>query len=233
MTQKNDIAQAGLSRYMDTISKYAHLEADDERRLASSASTGCNRSRDKLINAHLKLAVKVAMRYRGYGYPLADMISEANIGLIRAVDKFNPEKGARLATYAMLWIHAQIMDKVRADRSIVRVGEHRDRAYVPDQSLNDVMLGGESRLDMMESPDDSPEDIVAASSQHRHQKGILGRLMARLNEKQRVIVQRRLLSEDPPSLEEMGAEYGVSKEAIRQQEAKAWDKMRRAAGVTG
>lgn len=228
---KKLLDKAGLTIYMDLLDGIKHITADEERDLATRMHTGCARSRERLINAHLKLAVKIAMGYRGYGTPIEDLVADANVGLIRAVDKFKLGTGARLATYAMLWVRAQIMERIRSQRSIVRTSDYGEREYVPDVSLNVTVPTGEERIDLLVSEAPSPEEIVQCNSQDRHQRGIVTRLMSKLTPRQREVATRRLLTDEPPTLEVLGAELGVSKEAIRQQEVKAWDKMRRAAGV--
>lgn len=226
---------AATKRYVAKIREYENLSLDDERTLSAAARDGCAKSRERLINSHLKLAAKVAMNYRWSNVPFDDLMAEATMGLIRAVDKFDPKHGARLATYAVRWMRAMILDRVRTQRSIVRVAEHRthpDRPVVLDMSLNIPSVTDGEMIYEIQCNEPSPEQRVIAESEKLKHKRIVTRLMRRLTERQRIIIERRLLSDTPPTLDALGAEYGVSKEAIRQQEANGWEKMREAAGIS-
>ena len=113
----------GLSRYLQEIRKFPMLGADEEFMLAKSwVDRGDRRSAHKLVTSHLRLAAKIAMGYRGYGLPTNEVISEANIGLMQAVKRFEPEKGFRLATYAMWWIRASIQEYILRSWSLVKMG---------------------------------------------------------------------------------------------------------------
>ena len=113
----------GLGRYLQEIRKFPMLKADQEFMLAKSwIENGDRRSAHKLVTSHLRLAAKIAMGYRGYGLPVADLIAEGNIGMMHAVKKFDPEKGFRLATYAMWWIKAAIQEFVLRSWSQVKIG---------------------------------------------------------------------------------------------------------------
>ena len=101
--------EGGLSLYLAQIKKFPMLDAEEEFMLAKNWRTNGNvKSAEKLVTSHLRLVAKIAMGYKGYGLPLSEMISEGNVGLMQAVKKFEPEKGFRLATYAMWWIKASI-----------------------------------------------------------------------------------------------------------------------------
>lgn len=222
-------------RYITKLQALDNLTLDEERTLGAASRGGCSKSRERLISSHLKLAARVAMDYRWSGIPVDDLVADATMGLIRAVDKFDPKHGARLATYATYWMRAVIWERVRSQRSLVRVADHRthpDRPQVSDMSLNVPGESGEERIAELICYEPSPEQIVMQQSQHAYQRRLLERFMRRLTPRQRIIVTRRLLSETPPTLDVLGAEFGVSKEAIRQQEAKGWEKMREAAGAT-
>ena len=115
--------EGGLSAYLDQIKKFPMLDAEEEYMLAKNwKTTGNLKSAEKLVTSHLRLVAKIAMRYKGYGLPLNEMISEGNIGLMQAVKKFEPEKGFRLATYAMWWIKAAIQEYVLRSWSLVKMG---------------------------------------------------------------------------------------------------------------
>ena len=115
--------EGGLSAYLEQIKKFPMLAADEEYMLAKNwRSTGNLKSAEKLVTSHLRLVAKIAMGYRGYGLPVSEMISEGNIGLMQAVKKFEPEKGFRLATYAMWWIKASIQEYILRSWSLVKIG---------------------------------------------------------------------------------------------------------------
>ena len=113
----------GLNRYMQDIRKFPMLEPEEEYMLAKAwVERPDSGAAHKLVTSHLRLAAKIAMGYRGYGLPQAEVISEANVGLMQAVKKFDPEKGFRLATYAMWWIRASIQEYVLRSWSLVKMG---------------------------------------------------------------------------------------------------------------
>ena len=113
----------GLSAYLAQIKKFPMLAAEEEYMLAKNwRTTGNIKSAEKLVTSHLRLVAKIAMGYRGYGLPVNEMISEGNVGLMQAVKKFKPEKGFRLATYAMWWIKASIQEYIMRSWSLVKIG---------------------------------------------------------------------------------------------------------------
>ena len=115
--------EGGLSEYLTRIKKFPMLDAEEEYMLAKNwRSTGNLKSAEKLVTSHLRLVAKIAMGYKGYGLPVNEMISEGNIGLMQAVKKFEPEKGFRLATYAMWWIKASIQEYILRSWSLVKIG---------------------------------------------------------------------------------------------------------------
>ena len=115
--------EGGLSAYLAQIKKFPMLDAEEEYMLAKNwKSTGNVKSAEKLVTSHLRLVAKIAMGYKGYGLPVNEMISEGNIGLMQAVKKFEPEKGFRLATYAMWWIKASIQEYILRSWSLVKIG---------------------------------------------------------------------------------------------------------------
>src|SRR6478672_349184 len=116
-------AEGGLSRYLQEIRKFPMLEPDEEFMLAKRYKEHEDpRAAQKLITSHLRLVAKIAMGYRGYGLPISEVISEGNVGLMHAVKRFEPEKGFRLATYAMWWIRAAIQEYVLRSWSLVKIG---------------------------------------------------------------------------------------------------------------
>ena len=115
--------EGGLSAYLAQIKKFPMLAAEEEYMLAKNwRNTGNIKSAEKLVTSHLRLVAKIAMGYKGYGLPVSEMISEGNVGLMQAVKKFKPEKGFRLATYAMWWIKASIQEYIMRSWSLVKIG---------------------------------------------------------------------------------------------------------------
>jgi len=115
--------EGGLSAYLAQIKKFPMLDYEEEYMLAKNwKTTGNLKSAEKLVTSHLRLVAKIAMGYKGYGLPVNEMISEGNVGLMQAVKKFEPEKGFRLATYAMWWIKASIQEYILRSWSLVKIG---------------------------------------------------------------------------------------------------------------
>ena len=115
--------EGGLSKYLAQIKKFPMLSAEEEYMLAKSwQNRGDLKSAQKLVTSHLRLVAKMAMGYRGYGLPVSELVSEGNIGLMKAVKKFDPEKGFRLATYAMWWIKASMQEYILRSWSLVKMG---------------------------------------------------------------------------------------------------------------
>ena len=115
--------EGSLSKYLTQIKKFPMLSAKEEYMLAKSwQNRGDLKSAHKLVTSHLRLVAKIAMGYRGYGLPVSELVSEGNIGLMQAVRKFDPERGFRLATYAMWWIKASIQEYVLRSWSLVKIG---------------------------------------------------------------------------------------------------------------
>ena len=117
------VSGSGLSRYLEDIKKFPMLSLEEEYSLAKKwVEEGCRSSAHKLVTSHLRLAAKIAMGYRGYGLPISEVVSEANVGLMQAVKRFDPEKGFRLATYAIWWIKANIQEYILKSWSLVKMG---------------------------------------------------------------------------------------------------------------
>src|SRR3954465_15144688 len=115
--------EGGLSRYLDEIHKFPMLEPSEEYMLAKRwREHGDRDAAHKLVTSHLRLVAKIAMVYRGYGLPIAEVVSEGNVGLMQAVKRFDPDKGFRLATYAMWWIRAAIQEYILRSWSVVKMG---------------------------------------------------------------------------------------------------------------
>ena len=148
--------EQGLNRYLQEIRKFPMLEPEQEYMLAKRwAEDGDTDSAHKMVTSHLRLAAKIAMGYRGYGLPQAEVISEANVGLMQAVKKFDPEKGFRLATYAMWWIRASIQEYVLRSWSMVKLG-----TTSAQKKLFFNLRKAKSRIGALEDGDLRPEHVT-------------------------------------------------------------------------
>lgn len=266
----------GLSHYLADVQRFPMLAADEEYTLAKRLEKyGDKEAAAKLVNSHLRLVVKVAMGYRGYGLPVSELISEGNIGLMQGVKKFDPDKGARLATYAVWWVRASIQEFILRSWSLVRIGttsaqkklffnlrrvknrlqslhggdlypgELHDIAKELGVSEKEVVamnrritMGGDASLNHQVGSetqeewqdwlkDDKPlQDQVAADQEEKCVRTILlEAALEQLGERERNILQARRLSETPKTLEDLSQAYGVSRERVRQIEARAFEKL--------
>ncbi|HEX9470246.1 MAG TPA: RNA polymerase sigma factor RpoH [Bradyrhizobium sp.] len=265
--------------YLDDIRRFEILERDQEYRLAKRwREHGDRDAGHQLVKSHLRLAAKIAMGYRGYGLPISEVISEGNVGLMHALNRFEPEKGFRFATYAMWWIRASIQDYILRSWSLVKIGTtanqkklffklrsakrkisaldsggdlHPDQVTSIAKSLNvterDVVdmnrrLAGDTSLNapihdegeagewqtylVDQSP--SPEAIVVEQDEKDRQHRALVDAIDVLNGRERRIFEARHLVDEPLTLEDLAAEFNVSRERIRQIETRAFEKVRKA-----
>jgi RNA polymerase sigma-32 factor len=272
--------EQGLNRYMQEIRKFPMLEPEEEYMLAKSwVDHHDTEAAHKLVTSHLRLAAKIAMGYRGYGLPTAEVISEANVGLMQAVKRFDPEKGFRLATYAMWWIRAAIQEYILRSWSLVklgttsaqkklffnlrkakaRIGALEDGDMRPenvkriahdlnvsedevvamnrrlsggDASLNAQIGGadGEGSTEWVDWIEDEAADQAtdyAERDELAARRALLEQAMDTLNERERDILTRRRLVEDPVTLEALSGDYDVSRERIRQIEVRAFEKLQK------
>ena len=147
--------EGGLNRYMQEIRKFPLLEPEEEYMLAKRwVEEQDTEAAHKMVTSHLRLAAKIAMGYRGYGLPQAEVISEANVGLMQAVKKFDPEKGFRLATYAMWWIRASIQEYVLRSWSMVKLG-----TTSAQKKLFFNLRKAKARIGALEEGDLRPESV--------------------------------------------------------------------------
>jgi RNA polymerase sigma-32 factor len=254
------------------------LEPQDEYMLAKRwREHGDRDAAHKLVTSHLRLVAKIAMGYRGYGLPISEVISEGNVGLMQAVKRFEPEKGFRLATYAMWWIKAAIQEYILRSWSLVKMGttanqkklffnlrkakskisalEEGDlrpdqvkliakRLGVTEQDVVDMnrRLGGDVSLnapiredgDSGEWQDWLVDDVsdqetrLAEDEESQNRRKALGDALSVLNDRERRIFEARRLADDPITLEDLAAEFGVSRERVRQIEVRAFEKVQRA-----
>src|SRR6201981_1452062 len=271
-------AERGLSRYFAEIKRFPLLEPHEEFMLAKRwREHGDREAAHKLVTSHLRLVSKSAMGYRGYGLPISEVISEGNVGLMQAVKRFDPDKGFRLATYAMWGIKDAIQEYILRSWSLVKMGTTANQKKLffnlrkaksrisaldegdmrPDQvkliakrlgvTEQDVIdmnrrLGGDVSLnapirddgdsgewqDWLVDDAPSQERILAESeeSDNRH-KALISALDV-LNERERRIFEARRLADDPITLEDLAAEFAVSRERVRQIEVRAFEKVQRA-----
>src|SRR3984885_13196368 len=148
-------SDAGLSRYLSEIRKFPLLTPEDEFMFAKRLKEhGDPEAARKLVTSHLRLVAKIAMGYRGYGLPISEIVSEGNVGLMQAVKRFDPDKGFRLATYAMWWIRAAIQEYVLRSWSMVKLGT---TAAQKKLFFNLRKLKGQ--LQAVEDGDLSPENL--------------------------------------------------------------------------
>ena len=148
--------EQGLNRYMQEIRKFPLLEPEEEYMLAKRwADHQDSEAAHKLVTSHLRLAAKIAMGYRGYGLPQAEVISEANVGLMQAVKRFDPERGFRLATYAMWWIRASIQEYILRSWSLVKMGTTSGQ-----KKLFFNLRKAKNRIGALEEGDLRPENVA-------------------------------------------------------------------------
>ena len=271
-------AESGLTRYLEEIRRFPMLEPQDEFMLAKRwREHGDRDAAHKLVTSHLRLVAKIAMGYRGYGLPISEVISEGNVGLMQAVKRFEPEKGFRLATYAMWWIKAAIQEYILRSWSLVKMGttanqkklffnlrkakskisalEEGDlrpdqvkliakRLGVTEQDVVDMnrRLGGDVSLnapirddgdsgewqDWLVDEVSDQETRLVEDEESDNRKKALGEALSVLNERERRIFEARRLADDPITLEDLAAEFGVSRERVRQIEVRAFEKVQRA-----
>src|SRR6476659_9989035 len=271
-------AEPGLTHYLEEIRRFPMLEREEEYMLAKRwREHGDRDAADTLVTSHLRLVTKIARDYRGYGLPISEAISEGNVGLMQAVERFEPEKGFRFATYAVWWIKAAIQEYILRSWSLVKIGTTANQKKVffnlrKAQSKISILDDGDMRLDQVkiiasrigatetdviymnrrlggdaslnaairedgnsgewqdwlvdESPDQ--ETTLAASEELDNRRKTLSDALSVLNERERRIFEARRLADDPITLEDLAAEFGVSRERVRQIEVRAFEKVQKA-----
>src|SRR4028119_631 len=147
--------EGGLSRYLTEIRKFPMLTKDEEFMLATQwRAHEDTEAAHRLVTSHLRLVAKIAMGYRGYGLPIGEVISEGNVGLMQSVKKFDPDKGFRLATYAMWWIRASIQEYILRSWSLVKLG-----TTAAQKKLFFNLRKAKSEIDALEEGDLRPENV--------------------------------------------------------------------------
>lgn len=276
------VSDSSIDRYISEISRYKLLTREQEFELARRyRDEGDVDAAHKLVVSNLRFVVKVCHEYRGYGLRLLDLIQEANIGLMKAVKKFDPDKGYRLISYAVWWIRAYIQNFVMRSWSLVKLGttqaqrklffklrSERDRAdraagsgesasveelatrlsvankdiidmeqrmAARDFSLDaEIQTGAkQSHLDLL--GDDMPhqEELYAEVEERRLLRDMVDQAMNDLNEKERYIIENRLLTDEPETLQQIGENFSISRERARQIEGNVLRKLRTALTGSG
>ncbi|MCC2650829.1 MAG: polymerase factor sigma-32 [Microvirga sp.] len=153
--------EGGLSRYLDEIRRFPMLEPHEEYMLAKSwREHGDREAAHKLVTSHLRLVAKIAMGYRGYGLPIGEVVSEGNVGLMQAVKRFEPDKGFRLATYAMWWIKAAIQEYILRSWSLVKMGTTANQ-----KKLFFNLRKAKGRISAFEEGDLHPDNVKRIATQ--------------------------------------------------------------------
>jgi RNA polymerase sigma-32 factor len=270
-------AESGIDRHFKEIQRFPMLDPREECKLAKRwREAGDRDAAHRLIVSHLRLVAKIARGYRGYGLPLDDMISEGHIGLMQAVERFEPERGFRFSTYAVWWIKAAMQEYILRSWSLVKMGTTANQKKLffnlrkaktrisaldegdmrPDQvkliaerlgvtgravidmnrrlggdvSLNDPIRENRDSTEwqdwlVSDSPDQ--ETMLAASEEFDNRHRALSVALGALQPRSRRIFERRRLAEDPMTLAELANEFGVSRERVRQIEARAFEKVQK------
>jgi RNA polymerase primary sigma factor len=208
-----------LAPYIDAIRRYPVLARDEERALALRVRSGDRAAKQKLIRHNLALVVSMARRQRRGAVPLEDVIQEGNLGLMRAVEKFDPGVGTRFSTYATWWIRAYVGRYLKEARSAVR--PRAGTVAQPDLSL-DAPIGDElddvTRVERIEDREPDPEERCVSSSSDRRIRESLSRIRGRVGPLGWDIIHNRLNLDPPQTLEQIGRRWGVSRERVRQVE---------------
>ena len=261
----------GDSAFIRNAMKQPLLSKEDEQYLTRAWKFDRDeRALDRLIRAYSRLAVSSALKYKKFGLPVGDLIQEANVGLMQAADKFDPDRDVRFSTYSAWWIKAAIQEYILRNWSMVRIGSTsaqrklffnlrrikarleeqntakpgddisqeiatqldvpiRDVVYMDgrleksDQSLNAVAFdeSGIELQDLLADDRPNPEVILSGNEDAKIRADIISRAMAELSPREYTIIKRRRLGYEKVTLESLGQEFGVSKERVRQLEARA------------
>jgi RNA polymerase sigma-32 factor len=262
----------GLQIYMSQIERYAVLNREEENELAKQyRDEKSEKACQILITANLRFVIKIALGYRNYGVKLMDLVQEGNIGLMKAVERFDPDKGYRLISYAIWWIRAYIQNYIIRSWSMVKMGttqaqrklfyrisdlpefrdydDHSDNVTRLAQKINvtedevidmaarlkahdlslDDSIGDSSRESFADNlRDESPDQEETLSDLEARQdlKLWTHRALQSLNEREKYIVENRLLSDAPLTLKELGKHFGITRERARQIERAALKKLK-------
>jgi RNA polymerase sigma-32 factor len=270
---------SSLEIYLSEINRFSLLSVDEEQALARHyRQSWDSKAAHRLVTANLRFVVKVAYEYRSYGFRMADLIQEGNIGLMKAVQKFDPDKGIRLISYAVWWIRAYIQNYILKSWSLVKLGttqaqrklffslartkreldkasaehgldsdaedsskvarklrvkaneveEMQQRMEGRDLSL-DAPLGEDgsySHVDFVAGAEPSASDELVGAEEQQIVSGRVGTALARLDQRERYIIEQRVMSDSPLTLKELGEHFGFSRERARQLEIRAKEKLK-------
>ena len=250
------LPESNIAVYMQQIKKFPILSQEEESKLINLWIRNKNlKAAHKLVTAHLRLVIKLALKFRNYGLPLIDMISEGNIGLMKAVKKFKPEKGNRLSTYAIWWIKASIQEYIIKSWSMVKIssGVLQKKLFsnisrlkekikgVNNDEINNIIKNNYQTVSLNEKLDsnentefidtisdftESHEEKVANRQIKENRTKSLNQAINNLNRREQDIIKRRKLSETPVTLDVLSKKYNVSSERIRQIEESAIKKIK-------
>jgi RNA polymerase sigma-32 factor len=273
------VGQNSMDQYLQDTNRYPLLSVEEEQRLARRYRDLHDiRAGHDLITANLRFVVKVAYEYRSYGLRVADLVQEGNIGLMRAVQKFDPDKEIRLISYAVWWIRAYIQNYILRSWSLVKLGTTqaqrklffslaRTRRELDRSSLEhgvdsdgqddgkiahklhvkpvevremsqrmdgrDLSLdapigedGGQSHVDVLPGGAPSQDEELGAAQEQQVMASRVAAALARLDERERYIIEQRLMTDAPKTLKDLGDHFGFSRERARQLEIRAKEKLR-------
>jgi RNA polymerase sigma-32 factor len=261
-----------LKIYLSQIEGYPVLDRAAENALATRyRDQGDERAGQALITSNLRFVIKVSLGYKNYGVPLMDLIQEGDIGLLKAVDRFDPDKGYRLISYAIWWIKAYIQNYIIRSWSLVKMGTtqaqrklfyrisdlpdsqdydtHREnvtqlagkinvteddvidmgaRLRAHDLSLDDLISDGsrDSFTDTLHYEGPDQETALGGRQEQRDLQDWADSALGTLSPREKYIIEKRILSDDPITLKELGSHFGISRERARQIERAALEKLR-------
>ncbi len=270
---------SSLELYLSEINQFPLLAVEQEQELARIyRMCGDTRAAHKLITSNLRFVVRVAYEYRSYGFRMADLVQEGNIGLMKAVQKFDPDKGIRLISYAVWWIRAYIQNYILKSWSLVKLGttqaqrklffslartkreldrmsvEHgcdsdgqnaskiarklcvkpsevremeqrmEGRDFSLDAPVGDD--GGHTHVDSVVGHGPGQDEELAGAEEREIVADNVGEAMARLDQRERYIIEKRIMSDEPMTLKELGEHFGFSRERARQLEIRAKEKLK-------
>ncbi len=261
-----------LAKYLQEVAIYPFLSAEEERKLALAwRNKGDVEAARKLVTAHLRLAVKIAMEYRHAYFNVLDLIQEGNVGLMHAVKKFDPDKGARFSTYASWWIKSFILKYILDNFRLIKIGTTKDQKKLfynlmkekqkiesqgfkaDSKALAKSLKVSEKAVEEMTKRLTQPEyalegpagahseallqdfipvegqavdEAIAAKETRNILESKLGEFAAQLNSRELKIFEQRLMADLPITLQEIGDEYSISKERVRQIETRILNKLR-------
>jgi RNA polymerase sigma factor (sigma-70 family) len=210
-----------LAPYLRRLGDHRQLTREQEYELSRQAKKGDGEARRILAVSNLPFVVAVAKKFANRGARLDDLIQEGNIGLMKAIEHFDPKKNVRFATYAVWWIRAYITRYLKDNRSQVRGGE-AERGIMSDLSLDAPLdaEGDSTFLDRIEDVGPGPQDAYLSREQDDRVQEALAKVRKRIGALGWDILQERLTQDKPRTLEELGARWGVSRERVRQVELK-------------